>query len=70
MLNHEIYLREFDCINEKTKIISTTIYEKDAAVFSAQNNVNEWSDIIPDSIDEELKNIVCNAGKTSKTKKK
>ncbi len=71
ILNCELFLREIDCVNEKTKIISTTIYdEKGDTVLLPQNNVNEWHDIVPGSLTETLKNIVCSGGKTSKTKKK
>ncbi|HTZ40285.1 MAG TPA: surface-adhesin E family protein [Syntrophales bacterium] len=69
VLSHQLILREFDCANEKMQSTALTVYTIDgAAIFSQSKSFDERKDIAPGSIFETLKNIVCNGGKTSRTK--
>jgi hypothetical protein len=71
LLSQESTLLEFDCVNGKYRIASINIYdEKDILLLSVPEINSVWNDIIPNSINEKLKNIVCSAGETSKTEKK
>jgi hypothetical protein len=54
-----VALDEFNCVNEEIRTSSWIIYdEKDAVVSSMKLSVR-WHDIIPGSVSETLKNIVC-----------
>jgi hypothetical protein len=72
ILEFELTLKEIDCVNKKARISSSSIYNKQGnIVFSLPKNVyDEWQDINPKSVSEILKNKVCSAGNTSKTRKK
>jgi hypothetical protein len=72
ILAFESRLQEIDCINKKIKITASSIYDKkNNVVFSLPVNIyGEWQEIIPKSANENLKNIVSGAGKTSPPKKK
>lgn len=72
ILELELRLQEIDCINKKSRISFASFYNKKGnVVFSFPKNVyGEWQKIIPKSTPEMLKNKVCSAGNTSKTKKK
>jgi hypothetical protein len=71
LLSQESTLLEFDCVNGKYRIASINIYdEKDNLLLSVPEINSEWNDIIPNSINEKLKNIVCITRETSKTEKK
>ena len=61
LLSYYIELLEIDCVNEKIKDTSVTIYdEKGKVVYSSQKGESgEWNDIFPLSVGEKLKNIVC-----------
>ena len=61
MLSYYTKLMEIDCVNEKIKDTSVTIYdEKGKVVYSSQKGESgEWNDIFPLSVGEKLKNIVC-----------
>jgi len=63
-------LWEIDCVNEKSKISFQIIYDEKGKGLHSDHEITEWEYIIPGTADEILKNIVCNAGKTSKTEKK
>jgi hypothetical protein len=70
-ISYELTLEQYDCVNDKYKNISTTIYDKKSNVLLGQKAiVGKWSDIHPKSIVGKLKNIVCSAVKTSKIKRK
>jgi hypothetical protein len=70
-LSQELVLLEFDCVNEKYRIASMDIYdEKEILLLSVPEVDGQWHDIIPNSINEKLKNIVCSAGEISNKKKK
>jgi hypothetical protein len=69
ILSHELKLLEIDCENKKIKVSSNNFYDKQGNVItSAPQTYCERIDIVPESIAETLKNIVCNADKTSKKK--
>lgn len=72
ILGFELRLQEIDCINKRSRISSAIFYNKKGnVVFSLPKSVNgEWQKILPKSTSEMLKNKVCVAGNTSKTKKK
>jgi hypothetical protein len=70
LLYQESTLLEFDCSNGKFRIASINIYDaQDNLLLSVPEINDQWHDVIPNSINEKLKNIVCNADDTS-TKKK
>ncbi len=70
MLQQESTLLEFDCANRKYRITSINIYdEQDNLLLSVSEINDKWHDIIPNSINEKLKNIVCNGATTSKKEK-
>jgi hypothetical protein len=54
-------LLEIDCVNEKIKDTSVTIYDEkgDVIYSSPKGESGKWNDIIPISVGERLKNIVC-----------
>lgn len=59
ILSFDVALDEFNCVNEEIRTSSWIIYdEKDAVVSSMKLSVR-WQDIIPGSVSETLKNIVC-----------
>ena len=69
ILSHELILFEIDCVNEKIKILSNSIRDKRGHVVpSAPQSYGKWNDIAHKSSDEKLKNIVCSAGRISRTK--
>ena len=71
ILSQELVLLEFDCVNEKYRIASMDIYdEKENLLLSVPEIDAEWHDIIPNSINEILKKIVCSVGENSNKEKK
>ena len=68
LLSHQLILRELDCAKGEMQSTALTVYTADGAVvFSQRKSFDEKKDIIPDSIFETLKNIVCSGGKTPMT---
>lgn len=61
VLGHVFRLSEVDCVNEKMKDSSTIIYDQTGAVIysSPKESAGEWNKILPNSVAERLKNIVC-----------
>ena len=61
MLCYYAKLMEIDCVNEKIKDTSVTIYDEkgDVIYSSPKGESGKWNDIIPISVGERLKNIVC-----------
>ena len=61
LLSYYIELLEIDCVNEKIKDTSVTIYdEKGNVIYSSpKSQSGEWNDIFPISVGEKLKNKVC-----------
>ena len=61
LLSYYIELLEIDCVNEKIKDTSVTIYDEkgDVIYSSPKGESGKWNDIIPISVGEKLKNIVC-----------
>ena len=72
ILNHQLMLIEIDCVNKKVKSSHMTINDAKGVVIAPEPKsfISEWNDIPSDSNADILKNIVCSADKTSKTKKK
>lgn len=71
ILSHEIAFHDIDCVNYKIRLSSKTVYDnKDNSVFSYPDTNFGWRNIVPGSMNEELKKIVCSVGKTSKKKRK
>jgi hypothetical protein len=68
LLSYYIELLEIDCVNEKIKDTSVTIYdEKGNIIYSSpKSQSGEWNDIFPLSVGEKLKNIVCKEPATPK----
>ena len=61
LLSYYIELLEIDCVNEKIKDTSVTIYDEKGNILysSPKGESGEWNDIFPLSVGEKLKNIVC-----------
>ena len=61
LISYFLRSSEIDCIEEKIKDFSTIIYDKKNNVLysSPKGETDEWLDIIPNSVGEKLKNIVC-----------
>lgn len=60
ILSQELILLEFDCANAKYRITAMDIYDVNGTVlFSVADIPDQWRDIIPRSINEKLKDIVC-----------
>jgi hypothetical protein len=71
VLNQESTLLEFDCANGKYRIASINIYdEKEYLLLSVSDINDKWHDVIPNSINDKLQNIVCSIGDASKNEKK
>jgi clan AA aspartic protease (TIGR02281 family) len=54
-----VILSEFDCINRKSKFLSTIVYDSKGNVLKRNSNETEWEDIAPDTIQEVLFTKVC-----------
>ena len=61
LISYFLRSSEIDCVKEKIKDFSTIIYDKKNNVLysSPKGETDEWLDIIPNSVGEKLKNIVC-----------
>ncbi len=60
VLSHSIAWEEFDCVNEKLRLASMTIYnEKGSTIHSSLIKNDEWDDIIPATNADILGKIVC-----------
>ena len=61
VLSHVFRLSEVDCVNDRMKDSSTIIYDQTGAVVysSPKESAGEWNKILPNSVAERLKNIVC-----------
>jgi len=68
LLSYYIELLEIDCVNEKIKDTSVTIYDEKGNILysSPKGESGEWNDIFPLSVGEKLKNIVCKEPATPK----
>jgi hypothetical protein len=65
ILSCDLMLYEIDCVNEKFRVSSSSIFDEKGNVIHTEQS-DEWYDIGHDSL-KTLKNIVCNNGKTSKS---
>jgi len=63
-------LFEINCNEKMIRTLSTILYKNDGGVTNGSNDPDKWSYISPETNAETIKNIVCSAGKTSKTKGK
>jgi len=70
LLNYSLALCEIGCVNGKYRVSSFYFYDEKSNLIYSTKKSSKWVDVISDSIMEDLKNIVCSAGKTSKTEKK
>ncbi|MFZ2396287.1 MAG: surface-adhesin E family protein [Smithella sp.] len=72
MLNHQLMLIEIDCVNDKVKSSHMTINDAKGVVVAPEPKsfIGKWNAIPFDSNADQLKNIVCSAGKSLKTIKK
>jgi uncharacterized protein YrzB (UPF0473 family)/ketosteroid isomerase-like protein len=61
LISYVLRLSEIDCVQERIKDFSMIIYdEKSNSIYSTPKGVaDKWNDIIPNSIGEKLKKIVC-----------
>jgi hypothetical protein len=71
ILSHELVLLEIDCLNRKIKVSSRRICDKRGGIIASEmQSHGAWSDIVPNSNYEKLKNQFCGFVKKSKIKKK
>lgn len=71
LLSHELVLFEFDCVNEKYKVSSVSLFDKDGNVLHSLPGVaDKVEDIPPESFADRLKKIACHCAKPSKKKRK
>ena len=62
ILTHELVLLEFDCAKQKYRIASLNIVDEIGSVLlSAPDIDDKWREIVPNSINETLKNKICPA---------
>jgi len=61
LINYVLRFSEIDCVKERIKDFSLIIYDEKSNVLysSPKNQSSEWHDMIPNSVGEKLKNIVC-----------
>ncbi len=70
IISYNLMLEEIDCIDEKYRSSSQMVYDKNNAIIAATpKKISEWNDIVPGSISDKLKNLVCTANKISKPPK-
>ena len=60
ILSQELILLEFDCANAKYRITAMDIYDENGKVLLSVPDIPDpWRDIMPQSVNEKLKDIVC-----------
>ncbi len=60
ILSQELILLEFDCASAKYRIAAMDIYDENGNVLLSETDIKDpWHDIIPLSINEKLKDLVC-----------
>ncbi len=64
-LEHSVNLKEIDCARKKTRTLKSTHYSQDGSIISVEENLTEWSSIVPESISELLYEKVCGLPKKS-----
>lgn len=71
VLHQESTLLEFNCMDNKFRIVAFNIYDDHDRILLAVPEIHSaWNDIVPGSVNEKLKTIVCNVDETSKTNSK
>lgn len=69
-ISHEITLEQYDCVNRKYKIFSTTIYDTQNKILVSQKAIgNKWNAVRAKSAVAKLMNIVCGTAEKEKAKK-
>ena len=59
-LSHDVTLYGIDCKKQRSQVVSFTYYNTDSIVFKSHSYEKpEWSDIMPDSIMDDLRKMVC-----------
>ncbi len=64
-LTHSVNLKEIDCARKKIRILQSTHYSQHGRTISVEENLTEWSSIVPESISELLYEKVCGSLKKS-----
>ncbi|HET6490862.1 MAG TPA: surface-adhesin E family protein [Syntrophales bacterium] len=60
VVSYSISSEQFDCVKNKLKLSSMTIYnEKGGAIHSMAMKNDDWDDIIPETNGDNLRKIVC-----------
>jgi hypothetical protein len=60
ILDQELILLEFDCVKAKYRIVAMDIYDQNGKVLLSVSDIPDpWHDVIPQSINEKLKDMVC-----------
>ncbi len=58
-LAYSLNLKEIECARKKTRTLKSTHYSEDGSTISVDENLTEWSFIVPESISELLYEKVC-----------
>jgi hypothetical protein len=69
-LAHSLNLKEIDCARKKTRTLQSTHYSQDGSTISVEENLTDWSFIVPESISELLHEKVCGPLKKGLFKKR
>lgn len=70
-LSYNLIYYEMDCLSGKYRTSASYYYdEKDNLIYSEKNAQSEFSDVLPDTILEKLKNTVCRSVTNAGTQKK
>ncbi len=64
-LSHSVNLKEIDCARKKMRTLQSTHYSEDGSTIRVEENLTEWSSIVPESISELLYEKVCGLPKKS-----
>lgn len=59
---HALMFQEYDCRSEMSRILESTNYDKEGKVLSIKTRSGLWSRNVPDSIGEEIYNVICKGG--------
>jgi hypothetical protein len=59
-VSYSLLLTEFDCIKNKARTASySTFDQNDKIIYSASGLPSEWDEIIPESVADNLKKLIC-----------
>jgi hypothetical protein len=62
-LSYDVRQFEFDCVNDMVRMNYVTIYDNKDQFVASPKMSGDWGDIVPDTMGETLKNIVCKGSK-------